>query len=255
MPESVEKPYDYYKENVAKSNELFKNLIDLGCNHLVFSSSAAIYDVVPNFMVTEDSPLKPGSPYARTKLMMEMILEDYCAAYPNMKAVSLRYFNPIGADPKMRSGNHSKIATHVVAKLVETALGKNPEFCITGVKWPTRDGSGIRDYIHVWDLALAHVKAIENFDHIFKNKKETYTAINIGSGTGVTVKELVKAFETVYGRSLPKKETEPRLGDVAGAYANSDNALKLLKWKTSFNTESAIRDALKWAEIQATLFK
>ena len=255
VPESVEKPYEYYKENVSKSNELFKQLIELGCKNIVFSSSASIYDVAPNFMVTEKSPLKASSPYAKTKLMMEMILEDYCNAYQGMKAISLRYFNPIGADPKMRTGSHAKNASHVVAKLVETAKGKNPEFCITGVHWPTRDGSGIRDYIHVWDLAQAHVKAIENFDNVFSNQTSTYAVINIGTGRGVTVKELVTAFEKVYGKSLPKKETDARPGDVAGAFANADSALKLLKWEANLNIETAISDALKWADIQKTLFK
>jgi UDP-glucose 4-epimerase len=255
VPESVEKPYEYYRENVSKSNELFRNLILLGCLHIVFSSSASIYDIAPNFMVTEEASLKPGSPYAKTKLMMEMILEDYCQAYSNMNAISLRYFNPIGADPKMRSGSHAKNASHVVAKMVETAQGKIPEFCITGVNWPTRDGSGIRDYIHVWDLALAHVNAVENFDSIFSNKKERYLVINLGTGNGVTVKELLKAFENVYGKKLPQKETEPRLGDVAGAYANADKALKYLNWKANFSIEDAIRDALKWSEFQTALFK
>jgi UDP-glucose 4-epimerase len=255
VPESVEKPYEYYKENVSKSNELFKQLLELGCKNIVFSSSASIYDTTPDFMVTEKSPLKANSPYAKTKLMMEMILEDYCNAYQGMKAISLRYFNPIGADPKMRTGNHAKNASHVVAKLVDTALGKLPEFCITGVNWPTRDGSGIRDYIHVWDLALAHVKAIEKFENVFSNQKSTYAVINIGTGYGVTVKELVTAFENVYGKVLPKKESEARLGDVAGSFANADSALKLLNWEASLNIESAICDALKWAEIQKSLFK
>jgi UDP-glucose 4-epimerase len=255
VPESVEKPYEYYKENVFKSNEFFKLLIELGCRNIVFSSSASIYDVTSDFMVTEKSPLKPISPYARTKLMMEMILEDYCNAYSGMKAISLRYFNPIGADPKMRTGSHAKNATHVIAKLVETALGIIPEFCITGVNWPTRDGSGIRDYIHVWDLAQAHVKAVENFNNVFSNQEKTYAVINIGTGLGVTVKELVSAFECVYGKKLFKKETEARLGDVAGSFANADSALKLLNWKANLSIENGIRDALKWAEIQKCLFK
>ncbi|APJ04873.1 UDP-glucose 4-epimerase GalE [Silvanigrella aquatica] len=255
VPESVEKPYEYYKENVAKSNELFKNLLELGCKNIVFSSSAAIYDKTDDFIVTEKSSLKPNSPYSKTKLMMEMILEDYCHAYSGMKAISLRYFNPIGADPKMRSGSHAQNATHVVAKLVETALGKNSEFCITGVNWPTRDGSGIRDYIHVWDLAQAHVKAIENFNHVFEQQSSSYSVLNIGTGTGVTVKELLAAFESVYGKILPKKESDPRPGDVAGAYANADSALKLINWKANLTIENAIYDALKWAEIQKNLFK
>lgn len=254
VPESVTSPYEYYKENVSKSNELFKILIDCNCKNIVFSSSASIYDTVPGFMVKEDSPLNPISPYARTKFMMEMILNDFCSAYSDFKAISLRYFNPIGADPKLRSGMHSKKATHVLAKLIEAATGKIPEFKITGTDWPTRDGSGIRDYIHVWDLALAHVKAVENFSTIFNNNNKSYQVINIGTGNGVTVKELLSAFEKVYKQNLNICETEARMGDVAGAYANCDTAAKLLQWKPTLSIEQAITDSLKWNEQFIKLF-
>ncbi len=254
VPESVNHPYEYYKENVSKSNELFNILRSFHCNNIVFSSSASIYDTVPGFMVKEDSPLNPISPYARTKFMMEMILKDFSAAYPNFKAISLRYFNPIGADPKLRSGMHSSKATHVLAKLIEAATGKIPEFNITGTDWPTRDGSGIRDYIHVWDLALAHVKAVENFSNIFNNNKNNYEVINIGTGTGVTVKELLNAFQKVYKHQLNVKETQARAGDVAGAYANCDTAAKLLHWQPTLTIEEAISDSLKWNEYFNKLF-
>ena len=144
VPESVVRPYDYYYENVVKSMIFFKQLSDLGYPRVVFSSSAAIYDVVPGFMVTEESPLQPLSPYSRTKYMMEMVLKDFSHAY-NLKAIALRYFNPIGADPKMRSGIHVQNPSHVLGKLVAVAMGEEPVFNLTGVDWPTRDGSGIRD--------------------------------------------------------------------------------------------------------------
>ncbi|NLZ27009.1 MAG: NAD-dependent epimerase/dehydratase family protein, partial [Chloroflexi bacterium] len=163
VPESVEKPYEYYNENVVKSMRFFKQLADLGCHRVVFSSSAAIYDVVPGFMVREDSPLLPLSPYSRTKYMMEMVLKDFCKAY-GLNAIALRYFNPIGADPKMRTGLHIQYPSHLIGKLVSVAMGYEDVFNLTGVDWPTRDGSGLRDYIHVWDLAQAHLKAVENFD-------------------------------------------------------------------------------------------
>lgn len=255
VPESVKNPYEYYKENVSKSNEFFNQLLKIGCKNIVFSSSASIYDFTPNFMVTETSPLKPVSPYARTKFMMEMILEDYCKANNELKVLTLRYFNPIGADPKLRSGNHSINSSHVLAKLIDTALGNVPEFNITGVDWPTRDGSGIRDYIHVWDLAQAHVKAIENFENVFASKTNNFAIINLGTGRGVTVKELLYAFEKVYGSKIPTKEVQPRPGDVAGAFANADTAYKLLNWQPSLSIEKAIEDALKWTEIQKKLFK
>lgn len=255
VPESVAKPYAYYKENVVKSMDFFKQLSELGYNRVVFSSSAAIYDVVPGFMVREDSPLLPLSPYSRTKYMMEMVLKDFCHAY-GLKAIALRYFNPIGADPKMRTGLHIQFPSHLIGKLVEVALGREEVFNLTGVDWPTRDGSGIRDYIHVWDLAQAHLKAVENFEKAINEGSEEglpYTVINLGSGQGVTVKEFVVAFEKVFGQKVPVAIKPPRPGDVAGAYANADRAEKLLGWKAELPIEEGIRDALKWGKVRDTI--
>lgn len=253
VPESVEKPYEYYRENVGKSLELFHTLKDLGYGRVVFSSSASIYDVVPGYMVTEAAPLRPSSPYARTKYMMEMILKDFSTAYANMYGIALRYFNPIGADPQMRSGIHVKNPSHVLGKLVDVALGKLPAFEITGVNWPTRDGTGIRDYIHVWDLAMAHVQAVEQFSQIFEragSPETRYVVINLGTGHGVTVHELVTAFEKVYGREINKVERPPRPGDVAGAYANADTAKALIGWEARLPIEQGIADALRWGEVR-----
>jgi len=255
VPESVEKPYEYYHENVVKSMKFFHQLGELGFPRVVFSSSAAIYDVVPGFMVTEESPLKPNSPYSRTKYMMEMVLKDFTHAY-DLKGIALRYFNPIGADPQMRSGMHIKEPSHILGKLVEVALGVLPEFDITGTDWPTRDGTGVRDYIHVWDLALAHVKAVEKFDRVITADTESgtaYTVINLGTGRGVTVREMVDAFEKVIGKPINKREKPPRPGDVAGAYANADKAKRLLDWAADLPIEKGIEDALKWGEIRGKI--
>ncbi|MDY6873927.1 MAG: UDP-glucose 4-epimerase GalE [Chloroflexota bacterium] len=252
VPESVSRPYDYYRENVVKSMKFFYQLSQLGYPRVVFSSSAAIYDVVPGFMVTEESPLKPNSPYSRTKYMMEMILQDFSRAY-NLEGIALRYFNPIGADPQMRSGMHIKAPSHILGKLVAVALGEEPIFNITGVDWPTRDGTGIRDYIHVWDLALAHVKAVEKFDAVIEsasNPETPYAVINLGTGKGVTVREMVTAFEKVYGQEINKQDKPPRPGDVAGAFANANKALDLLGWEAKLPIENGISDALKWGEIR-----
>jgi UDP-glucose 4-epimerase len=252
VPESVAEPYRYYRENVAKSLELFMNLHRLGCDKVVFSSSASLYDLVPGFMVTEESPLNPLSPYARTKYMMEMVLSDFCAAY-GMKGIALRYFNPIGADPQMRSGLHVKEPSLVLGKMVDTALGINPEFHITGTEYETRDGTGVRDYIHIWDLARAHVLGLTDFDAVFEragNPENNYLVINLGTGRGVTVRELVTAFEKVYGQTIQKRDMPPRPGDVAGAYANADTAQRLLNWKAELSIEQGIADALKWGELR-----
>jgi len=255
VPESVSRPYDYYRENVVKSMEFFKALADLGHPKVVFSSSAAVYDVVPGFMVTEDSPLRPLSPYSRTKFMMEMVLKDFCAAY-GMQGIALRYFNPIGSDPQMRTGLHIKHPSHLIGKLVEVSMGRESMFNLTGIDWPTRDGSGIRDYLHVWDLALAHLKAMENFDKAIAEGSEdevNYSVINLGTGNGVTVKEFLVAFENVVGKQVPVSIQPPRPGDIAGAYANADKAKRLLGWKAKKSIEEGIADALKWGKVRDTI--
>ncbi len=245
VPESVEQPYLYYRENVCKSLELFKHLGDLGFPRVVFSSSASLYDAVPGFKVTEASPLNPSSPYARTKYMMEQVLSDLAHA-TDLRGIALRYFNPIGSDPAFRSGIHVKEPSHVLGKLVDTALGKLKEFQITGTDWPTRDGSGIRDYVHVWDLAKAHVAAVERFDDVLSATGSPYAVINLGTGDGVTVKELVAAFERVWGSEIAKSEAPPRSGDVAGAYANADRAAELLGWRAEGSIDDGIESALEW---------
>jgi UDP-glucose 4-epimerase len=184
--------------------------------------------------------------------MMEMILQDFTRAY-DLEGVALRYFNPIGADPQMRSGMHIKEPSHILGKLVSVALGEEPVFNITGTNWPTRDGTGIRDYIHVWDLALAHVKAVEKFGSIIQSASDPetpYVVINLGTGKGVTVREMVTAFEKVYGQEISKQEKPPRPGDVAGAFANANKALDLLGWEAKLPIENGISDALKWGEVR-----
>lgn len=252
VPESVAEPYRYYRENVAKSLDLFQNLVELGQTRVVFSSSASIYDASPDFRVTEDSPLRPGSPYARTKYMMEMVLEDLCHA-TELRGIALRYFNPIGADPGLRSGSHVEAPSHVLGRIVEAARGRLPVFEITGTDWPTRDGSGLRDYIHVWDLALAHVRAVEDFDAVLERARlrhlnDRYLAVNLGTGQGVTVKELVAAFERVARQPLPLRAAPPRPGDVGGAYAGVERAWELLGWRPQSSVDEGIRTALAWDE-------
>jgi UDP-glucose 4-epimerase len=211
---------------------------------LIFSSTAAIYDATESFQVTETSPLIANCPYARTKIMMENILEDFCNAYEFL-GLSLRYFNPIGADPEFRSGPYIENPSHLLGNLVAVATGQKDILNITGVDWPTRDGTGIRDYIHVWDLAQAHVMALERFDQLL-TREDPYCVINLGTQSGVTVKEFVTAFEKVLGKTLPKKETPPRPGDAIGAFANAEKAEKLLGWTVKKSIENGISDALAW---------
>ncbi|MQG01650.1 MAG: UDP-glucose 4-epimerase GalE [SAR202 cluster bacterium] len=243
VPESVKKPYLYYHENVSKSLELFKFASDSKIR-IIFSSTAAVYKSSKDQMVTEDSPLGPDSPYARTKIAIEMALQDFCNAY-GTKAISLRYFNPIGADPKMRSGPSADAPTHILGKLLSIFDGKESAFRIAGIDWPTRDGTAIRDYIHVWDLAEAHIKALESFDHLVTDGNP-YSVINLGSGQGTTVLEFLEAFEEVSGAEITRNDSSPRPGDTAGAYANGDKAWDNLGWKPRMSIEQGIADAIKW---------
>ena len=249
VPESVSDPLGYYENNVAKTLVVLEAMQRNGVKRFLFSSSASIYAPDENFQVTEASPLQPGSPYARTKYMVEMVLEDFTRA-SDVKVASLRYFNPIGTDPKLRSGQQLEHPTHVLAKLLE-AWSQKRTFTVTGVDWPTRDGSGIRDFIHVWDLARAHVAALEGFDKATADS--AYEVFNIGTGNGVTVKELAAAFETISGDPLDLQFGEPRPGDVAGVYTVSTKAHDVLGWEAQLTEEDAVRDAIAWLPVRKEL--
>ncbi|NYG58559.1 UDP-glucose 4-epimerase [Nocardioides daedukensis] len=246
VPESMAQPYAYYRDNAAKSLELFDELETLGIHRIVFSSSASLYDRTEEFEVDEESPLAPASPYARTKRMMEQVLEDMAAA-TDLRAINLRYFNPIGSDPDLQSGIYVREPSHVLGQLVLAARGEIDAFTITGVDHPTRDGTGIRDYIHVWDLARAHVAAVERFDEVVGTGRPS-TVINLGTGSGITVRELVAAFEEVFGSRVPVRESGPRPGDAVGAYANVDRATEVLGWRAELTVADAIAAALAWGE-------
>jgi UDP-glucose 4-epimerase len=247
VPESVVKPYEYYRDNVAKSLELFDQLEQLGKPRVVFSSSGSLYAITDSFEVTEDDPLAPTSPYARTKWMIEHVLEDMAAA-TDLRAIMLRYFNPIGSDPDLETGIYAKEPSHVLGQLVMAARGQRDGFTITGTDHPTRDGTGMRDYLHVWDLAKAHVRAVERFDDVLATADAPSVVINVGRGEGVTVRELISAFERVTGRPLPVTEAPPRPGDAVGAYANVDRSRELLQWETELSLDEAIASALAWAD-------
>ncbi|GGN56111.1 UDP-glucose 4-epimerase GalE [Actinoplanes lobatus] len=242
VPESVERPVHYYRENVAKTLEFVDHLIGKGVTRLLFSSSASIYQPGEDFTVDESSALTALSPYARTKLIVEQMLSDITAATP-IKVLSLRYFNPIGSDPKMRTGLQLRSPSHALGKLIEVYREGKP-FPVTGVDYPTRDGSGIRDYVHVWDLAGAHLRALEVFDTLpFENGS---LAINLGTGTGTTVLEFVEAFNQVADRAVEVGHAPRRPGDSAGAYTRSSRAADLLGWRAEHSVADGIRDSLNW---------
>ena len=245
VPESVEQPLRYYRENVAKTVALLEHLQRNGCERLLFSSSASIYTPGPDLAVDEDSALDPLSPYARTKMLMELVFKDTAEATP-LRVLSLRYFNPVGADPQLRTGLQTPLPSHALGKLIEAHRGSEP-FRITGTGWPTRDGSGLRDYVHVWDLAQAHVAALRRFDGVLPaDGPESYQVINLGTGEGTTVRELVAAYQRVTGAVLTVEETGPRPGDNAGAFTRGSRAADLLDWRPELGLDQGIADTLAW---------
>ncbi|MPZ28158.1 MAG: UDP-glucose 4-epimerase GalE [Micromonosporaceae bacterium] len=248
VPESVTDPLRYWHANVSKTVSLVEHLLRNDRTRLLFSSTAALYGVDEQFAVDESSPIEPSSPYARTKAAVEAMLSDVAAA-TDLRALSLRYFNPIGADPLLRTGLQIKRPTHLLGKLIEAAE-TGAEFQVTGTDWPTRDGTGIRDYIHVWDLAAAHVASLRRFDDIVDKDGPGYQVLNLGTGTGTTVREMIEAFEEVTGRPVPRRETGPRPGDVAGAFTRSDRAPQVLGWRPQRDLAEGIRDSLRWAEVR-----
>lgn len=246
VPESVANPIGYYQANVAKSLDLTRHLLRNGCPRLVFSSTGAFYQPGPDGSVDEDSPLAPGSPYARTKAVCEGMFADI-AAGTELRVLSLRYFNPIGADPQLRTGLQVRYPSHALGKLIEAHDTGQP-FPLTGTDYPTRDGSGIRDYVHVWDLASAHVAALTGFDEVLGPAASL--PVNLGSGTGTTARELHAAFNQVVDRPVPLVESPRRPGDVVGAYTRSDRAKRLLDWEPRYSLAEGIADSLRWAAVR-----
>lgn len=248
VPDSVMNPVSYYENNVSQTLNLIDETIKAGIRSFIFSSTASLYAETENFFVDESTPADPKSPYSTSKWMVERILRDI-AATGALSAIVLRYFNPIGADPELRSGLQIRDPSHVLGKMI-SAQEKGEEFTVTGLDWPTRDGSGLRDYIHVWDLALAHVAAVKLANKFPKTKfpedDKNYITINLGTGEGTTVLELVEQFRQVVGCDFRVKFGPRRPGDVAGAATRSRKAETLLGWKAKYSIGDGIHDSLRW---------
>jgi UDP-glucose 4-epimerase len=244
VPESVAHPARYYEENVAKTLRLVEHCVRNGGKRFIFSSSAAVYENTAQGPVDEAAAVQPQSPYGRSKLMTERMLEDLSAA-ERIGVLSLRYFNPVGADLRLRTGTPYVNAPHALGRLID-AHAKRRAFDITGVSWPTRDGSGVRDYVHVWDLAAAHVAALQRFDDITGSPENRYEVVDLGSGRGTTVREPVREFESVTGEKVRVRETASRPGDVIGCYAATGKAHRLLGWRPRLSLVDGIRTSLQW---------
>ncbi|MBF0440636.1 MAG: UDP-glucose 4-epimerase GalE [Oligoflexales bacterium] len=241
VPESVADPIGYYENNTKNTINLLKTCNKYGVNRFIFSSTAAVYGQGLNHNCHEDSPLNPINPYARSKLMSEWILQDLSAA-SDLKFVIMRYFNVAGADSKGRLGQRSQSSTHLIKVICETLLGKRSRIVVFGNDYDTPDGTCIRDYIHVEDLALAHLDA---FEHLMENGDSDI--FNCGYGTGYSVKDVIGTTERVFGRKLPVEMGSRRSGDASFVVANPEKIKKKLGWVPYHNKlEEIILSSYDW---------
>ena len=240
--ESVEQPLRYYDNNVGGTITLCRVMESHGCKSIIFSSSATVYGDPHSVPIKEDSPLSATNPYGRSKLMIEEMLQDLYISDNTWKIVLLRYFNPVGAHPSGLIGESpNDIPNNLMPYISQTAVGKRDLLQVFGGDYPTPDGTGVRDYIHVMDLAEGHLKALEHLDDF--NKVMT---INLGTGRGYSVLEMVKAFEQASDRKVPYKIVERRAGDIATCYADPGYAKEVLGWEASRGIEEMCQDAWRW---------
>ncbi|OQP03414.1 UDP-glucose 4-epimerase GalE [Geobacillus sp. 44B] len=240
--ESVAIPLRYYHNNITGTLILCEVMQSYGVKKMVFSSSATVYGIPERVPISEDFPLKATNPYGRTKLMIEEILRDLYVSDNSWSIALLRYFNPIGAHPSGRIGEDPNgIPNNLMPYITQVAVGKLKELCVFGNDYPTVDGTGVRDYIHVVDLAIGHVKALEKVMNT-----TGVEAYNLGTGRGYSVLELVSAFEKVTGIKIPYKIVGRRPGDVAICYADPTKAKEELGWVATRGIEEMCRDAWRW---------
>ena len=240
--ESCEKPLDYFDNNIGGTIALLQAMRAAAVKTLVFSSSATVYgqpDAVP---VTEDAPLRVTNPYGRTKLVMEELIGDCCQADPSMSAVLLRYFNPVGAHPSGRIGEDpSGTPNNLMPYIAQVAVGRRQRLSVFGGDYPTVDGTGVRDYLHVMDLADAHVRALD-----YAATARGALALNVGTGQGCSVLELVRAFEQASGQPIAYEVVARRPGDVAALWADPTQAMQVLGWSANRGIDAMCADTWRW---------
>src|SRR5690242_17213668 len=235
--ESVEQPLAYYDNNVVGTLRLLEAMKECGVKTLVFSSSATVYGDPQWLPLTEDHPLSATNPYGRSKLMIEEILRDVRRSDSSWRFGILRYFNPVGAHPSGLIGEDPQgIPNNLMPFIAQVAVGKRDFLNVWGDDYPTADGTGVRDYIHVVDLALGHLKALERLD------APQCAEVNLGTGNGYSVLDVVKAFETASGQAVPYRVSPRRPGDVAACYADPSHAERFLGWKAQFDLAAMCRD-------------
>lgn len=242
VPESVENPLKYYRNNTAASRSLIETAVAGGVRHFIFSSTAATYGIPDRVPVAEGDPQRPINPYGMSKLMTEAMLRDVAAAHP-LNFAALRYFNVAGADPQGRSGQSTAGATHLIKVAVEAALGKRDHVGVYGTDFATADGTGVRDYIHVTDLAAAHVHALE----LLVADPSASHFLNAGYGKGFSVLEVLDAVDRVTNLKIDRRLEGRRAGDPDALIADNAAILKALPWRPAHaDLDGIVRDALAW---------
>lgn len=242
--ESTQVPLRYYRNNLIATLNLLDQMAAQGCRRLVFSSSATVYGDPDTVPITEDAPLRTTNPYGRTKLVIEDMLRDLCVAQDDWQVVLLRYFNPVGAHPSGRIGEDPQgIPNNLMPFIAQVAVGRREQLQVFGDDWPTPDGTGVRDYIHVVDLARGHVAAL---DHIAAIKG--CRAINLGTGCGRSVLEMLRAFECASGKSVPYVIVDRRPGDVAACWADPSTAARELGWRAELGIDAMCADTWRWQQ-------
>ena len=245
--ESVENPMAYYDVNVTGTSTLLQAMDQVGCRQIIFSSSATVYGEPVYLPLDEAHPTNPLNPYGRTKLMGEKIIADWCAADLTRAAISLRYFNPVGAHASGQIGEEPNgIPNNLMPYLAQVAVGRLPMLQIYGDDYETRDGTGERDYIHVVDLARAHVTSLD-----YLKSAKGHDVINVGTGQGVTVLELVEAFERASGVKIHRAVVPRRAGDAAASYAEAKRARIWLGWEAQYGLDAMCRDTWAWCSSNA----
>lgn len=240
--ESCEKPLEYFDNNIGGTISLLQAMKAAGVRRLVFSSSATVYGDPDRVPVREDAPLSVTNPYGRTKLVMEQLIGDLCQSDDSFRAANLRYFNPVGAHPSGLIGEDPNgPPNNLMPYVCQVAVGRRDKLRVFGGDYPTIDGTGVRDYIHVMDLARAHVDAIE-----YLQRADRSLTVNLGTGQGVSVLEMVQAFERASGREVPYEIVARRSGDVAEVYADPTLARQLLGWRAQLDLNAMCQDAWRW---------
>ena len=239
--ESVEKPLEYYNNNVCGTLTLLEAMQNRGVKKIVFSSSATVYGDPEKLPLTEDHPLRTTNPYGQTKLVIEEILRDLYKSDNSFGIMILRYFNPVGAhDSGMIGEDPQGIPNNLMPFVSQVAVGRREYLNVFGGDYNTHDGTGVRDYIHVVDLAIGHLKALESL------KSQMCEAVNLGTGEGYSVLDVVRAYENASGRKVPYKIVSRRPGDIASCYADPSKAKKLLGWEAKFDLTKMCEDSWKW---------